>query len=192
MQPIVVRKLSEPTAEGVKFQLVMGERRWRAGKVAGLDLIRRSSAKPPTATCCVMRCWRHPPRPAQSPWEAAAYQQLLRVQGICTRTGRRIGRAVITNMIRLLKLPFPCSVGWRQVCCRPVTRTLLSLEAAPACTGARGAYRRRGTVGAGHRRSGHARQPGRHPPPTARRKPMPDARSAGCSPSGCPTGSTPA
>ena len=35
MQPIVVRKLDEPTDDGVTYQLVMGERRWRASKVAG-------------------------------------------------------------------------------------------------------------------------------------------------------------
>ncbi len=39
MQPIVVRRLKEPTADGIAYQIVMGERRWRASQEAGLDAI---------------------------------------------------------------------------------------------------------------------------------------------------------
>ena len=39
MQPIVVRRLKQPTADGIAYQIVMGERRWRASQEAGLEAI---------------------------------------------------------------------------------------------------------------------------------------------------------
>ena len=45
LQPVVVR----PRAEG-GYQLVAGERRWRAAREAGVPTLRRSSGKPTTVT----------------------------------------------------------------------------------------------------------------------------------------------
>lgn len=56
LQPIVVRPSRENGAE--KYELVMGERRWRATQAAGLSTIRRLFVRLKTATCSVTPCWR--------------------------------------------------------------------------------------------------------------------------------------
>ena len=58
LQPVVVRA-AEPGEDGApRFELVMGERRWRAATEAGLEASPRSSGRPPTTTCCATPCWR--------------------------------------------------------------------------------------------------------------------------------------
>ena len=111
MQPIVVRELAQPTDDGVRFQLVMGERRWRASKVAGLELIpaivRETADSDMLRDALLENIHRAQLNPLE---EAAAYQQLLEEFGVThEELARRIGRSrpVITNMIRLLKLPIP-------------------------------------------------------------------------------------
>ena len=96
--------------------------------------------------------------------EAAAYQQLLDEFGVThDELAARIGRSrpVITNMIRLLRLPIAVQ---RRVAAGVLSaghaRALLALEGgAGAAGGAGGPHRRRGPVGAGDRGSGHAGQP---------------------------------
>ena len=39
MQPIVVRPVQNPSNEKVRYEIVAGERRWRATQLAGLDTI---------------------------------------------------------------------------------------------------------------------------------------------------------
>ena len=46
LQPVVVRKVMPG-----HYELVMGERRWRACELAGLRRSRPSSARPPMTTC---------------------------------------------------------------------------------------------------------------------------------------------
>lgn len=53
LQPVVVRKNSEG-----QYELIMGERRTRAAREAGLEVIPRSSARPPTRISSVTPCWR--------------------------------------------------------------------------------------------------------------------------------------
>ena len=53
LQPIVVRPLGDE-----RFELVMGERRWRASQLAGLTRSRRSSARPRRMTSYVTPSWR--------------------------------------------------------------------------------------------------------------------------------------
>ena len=54
LQPIVVRELGDG-----KYELVMGERRWRAAQAVGQGRSsRRSSGTPATTRCCATRCWR--------------------------------------------------------------------------------------------------------------------------------------
>jgi ParB family chromosome partitioning protein len=106
MQPIVVR---EQTAG--EYELVMGERRWRAAQRAGLDVIpaivRRTSDDAMLRDALLENIHRVQLNPLE---EAAAYQQLLEEfevthEELANRIGR--SRPVITNMIRLLKLPLP-------------------------------------------------------------------------------------
>ncbi|KAF0849523.1 ParB/RepB/Spo0J family partition protein [Nocardia caishijiensis] len=108
MQPIVVRRL-EPGVD--KFQLVMGERRWRACQEAGLAaipaIIRDTADGSMLRDALLENIHRVQLNPLE---EAAAYQQLLEEfdvthEELASRIGR--SRPVVTNMIRLLKLPIP-------------------------------------------------------------------------------------
>ncbi|EOM75671.1 ParB/RepB/Spo0J family partition protein [Rhodococcus rhodnii] len=106
MQPIVVR-----TIEDGRYQLIMGERRWRASKEAGLEkipaIVRQTDDGDLLRDALLENIHRVQLNPLE---EAAAYQQLLEEfevthEELATRLGR--SRSVITNMIRLLKLPVP-------------------------------------------------------------------------------------
>lgn len=108
MQPIVVRRV-EPGID--KFQLVMGERRWRACQEAGLEtipaIIRDTADGSMLRDALLENIHRVQLNPLE---EAAAYQQLLDEfdvthEELASRIGR--SRPVVTNMIRLLKLPIP-------------------------------------------------------------------------------------
>lgn len=106
LQPIVVRP--HPSQPG-KYELVMGERRLRATKEAGLDTI--PAVVKDTADEAMLRdaLLENLHRSQLNPLEeASAYQQLLSDFGItqeelATRIGR--SRPQVTNTLRLLKLP---------------------------------------------------------------------------------------
>ncbi|MGW4364873.1 ParB/RepB/Spo0J family partition protein [Nocardia takedensis] len=131
MQPIVVRRL-EPGVD--RFQLVMGERRWRACQEAGLEaipaIVRETADESMLRDALLENIHRVQLNPLE---EAAAYQQLLEEfdvthEELATRIGR--SRPVVTNMIRLLKLPIPVQ---RRVAAGVLSaghaRALLGLEA---------------------------------------------------------------
>ncbi|GAA1539915.1 ParB/RepB/Spo0J family partition protein [Kribbella lupini] len=104
LQPIVVRRL-----EGDKYELVMGERRWRATQEAGLEtipaIVRDTSDDVMLRDALLENLHRSQLNPLE---EAAAYQQMLDDFGctqevLATRIGR--SRPQISNTLRLLKLP---------------------------------------------------------------------------------------
>lgn len=106
MQPIVVRALPDD-----QFELVMGERRWRAAQRAGLEtipaIVRETADDDMLRNALLENIHRVQLNPLE---EAAAYQQLLEEfevthEELANRIGR--SRPAITNMIRLLKLPLP-------------------------------------------------------------------------------------
>jgi ParB family chromosome partitioning protein len=107
LQPIVVRPSGE-TGE-YKYELVMGERRWRASQEAGLDtipaIIRSTTDDDLLRDALLENLHRSQLNPLE---EAAAYQQLLEDFG-CTHDelADRIGRSrpQVSNTIRLMKLP---------------------------------------------------------------------------------------
>jgi ParB family chromosome partitioning protein len=109
MQPVVVREVA-PDADGKRrYQLVMGERRWRASQQAGLTaipaIVRETAEDNLLRDALLENIHRAQLNPLE---EAAAYQQLLDEFGVtheelATRIGR--SRPVISNMIRLLRLP---------------------------------------------------------------------------------------
>ncbi|WP_380164234.1 ParB/RepB/Spo0J family partition protein [Jannaschia sp. R86511] len=109
LQPVVVRPLAEPDADGARFELIMGERRWRASTEAGLAtvpaIIRATDDDVMLRDALLENLHRAELNPLE---EAAAYQQLLEDFG-CTQDelSRRIGRSrpQISNTIRLLRLP---------------------------------------------------------------------------------------
>ncbi|NUS42959.1 MAG: ParB/RepB/Spo0J family partition protein [Mycobacteriaceae bacterium] len=104
MQPIVVREIAAD-----RYQLVMGERRWRACQLAGLEaipaIVRQTQDESMLRDALLENIHRVQLNPLE---EAAAYQQLLEEfdvthEELASRLGR--SRPVITNTIRLLKLP---------------------------------------------------------------------------------------
>lgn len=106
MQPIVVREVG-----GGRYQLVMGERRWRASQQAGLAaipaIVRETADDDLLRDALLENIHRAQLNPLE---EAAAYQQLLDEFGVThEELAGRIGRSrpVISNMIRLLRLPIP-------------------------------------------------------------------------------------
>jgi ParB family chromosome partitioning protein len=106
LQPIVVRE-SGPD----RYELVMGERRWRAAQSLGRDVI--PAIVRDTADDAMLRdaLLENIHRANLNPLEeAAAYQQLLEEFGAThEELARRIGRSrpQITNTLRLLNLPSP-------------------------------------------------------------------------------------
>ncbi|MDN6328814.1 MAG: ParB/RepB/Spo0J family partition protein [Brachybacterium sp.] len=108
LQPVVVRPIAV-TDDGESFELVMGERRWRAARRAGLlsipAIIRETSDDDLLRDALLENLHRTQLNPLE---EANAYQQLLEDFG-CTQDelGDRIGRSrpQITNTLRLLRLP---------------------------------------------------------------------------------------
>ncbi|MDF5756162.1 ParB/RepB/Spo0J family partition protein [Spongiactinospora sp. TRM90649] len=104
LQPIVVR----PMVDG-KFELIMGERRWRASKRAGLSeipaIVRKTQDDELLRDALIENLQREQLNPLE---EGAAYQQLLDDFGAThEQLAQRIGRSRphITNTLRLLNLP---------------------------------------------------------------------------------------
>jgi ParB family chromosome partitioning protein len=108
LQPVVVRPLDQPEGEA-RYELVMGERRWRAVRASGLEVIpaivRETSETELLRDALLENLHRANLNPLE---EAAAYQQMLDDFG-CTQDelARQIARSrpQISNTLRLLKLP---------------------------------------------------------------------------------------
>ncbi len=108
LQPIVVRPLDQPV-DGKNFELIMGERRWRATQQAGLSsvpaIVRTTSDEDLLRDALLENLHRSQLNPLE---EGAAYQQLLDDFGISHEVlADRIGRSrsQVSNTLRLLKLP---------------------------------------------------------------------------------------
>jgi len=106
MQPVVVRR----NGDGA-YELIMGERRTRAAREAGLDsipaIVRDTADEDLLRDALLENLHRSELNPLE---EASAYQQLLEDFGITQEElAVRIGRSRprISNTIRLLKLPVP-------------------------------------------------------------------------------------
>jgi ParB family transcriptional regulator, chromosome partitioning protein len=104
LQPVVVRPI-----QGGRYELIMGERRWRACQVAGIEVIpaivRHTSDDDLLRDALMENLHREQLNPLE---EAAAYQQLLDdFDATHEELAKRIGRSRphISNTIRLLNLP---------------------------------------------------------------------------------------
>jgi ParB family chromosome partitioning protein len=107
LQPVLVREVED---EEESYELIAGERRWRAARRAGLQTI-PVLVQPDTGDvtsleqALVENLHREDLNALE---EAAAYQQLIDEFGltheqVATRMGK--GRATVTNTLRLLQLP---------------------------------------------------------------------------------------
>ena len=104
IQPIVVQPLPDNF-----YQLIAGERRWRAAQRAGLHrlpaVIRESGADSSLEIALIENLQREDLNPIE---EAQAYEKLIVDFGLTQEeVARRVGksRVTITNMLRLLRLP---------------------------------------------------------------------------------------
>ena len=105
LQPLLVKR------KGDNFQIIAGERRWRAAKMAGLKevpvIVREYNKQQSVEIALIENVQRADLNPIE---EALAYQQLMQEFGlkqeeIALRVSKN--RATITNSIRLLKLAEP-------------------------------------------------------------------------------------
>ena len=104
LQPVLVR----PAGEG-RYELIAGERRWRAARRVGLQtipaLVRETDDAAALEQALVENVHRDNLNPLE---EAAAYQQLIEDFGlthdeVAARVGR--SRATVSNTLRLMQLP---------------------------------------------------------------------------------------
>ena len=110
IQPLIVTQLEEG-AVGERFQLIAGERRWRAAKRVGLAqvpvVIKEASPQEMLELALIENIQRDDLNPLE---EAVAFQQMAEMgdmtqNEIATRVGK--SRSAIANTLRLLQLPEP-------------------------------------------------------------------------------------
>ncbi|GIX16121.1 MAG: chromosome partitioning protein ParB [Rhodothalassiaceae bacterium] len=109
LQPILVRPLDEEDPEGPVYEIVAGERRWRAAQAAGLHEVpvieRRLEDAEALEIALVENIQRRDLTPIE---EARAYRRLIDEFGYGTEeVGRLVGksRSHVANLLRLLQLP---------------------------------------------------------------------------------------
>jgi ParB family chromosome partitioning protein len=110
LQPLIVsEKRPEEVGDGPRYQLIAGERRWRAAMLAGQTtvpvLVKEATPQEALELALVENLQRADLNPLE---EANAYQQLadefgLSQEQIAERVGR--SRVSVTNSLRLLRLP---------------------------------------------------------------------------------------
>ncbi len=134
LQPIVVRRRE---GKGAHYELIAGERRWRASQQAGLDripaIVRDTTDDNMLREALLENLHRAELNPLE---EAAAYQQLLAdFGGTQEELAQRLGRSrpQVANTLRLLKLP---PAVQRRVAAGVISaghaRALLSLDSSEA------------------------------------------------------------
>jgi ParB family chromosome partitioning protein len=103
LQPVLVR------AVGDQYQLIAGERRWRAARRAGLPtipaIVRQADDRRSLQEALVENLHRQDLNPLE---EAAAYQQLIEDHGMTQeQVAQRVGksRSAVANSVRLFQLP---------------------------------------------------------------------------------------
>ena len=112
IQPIVVHKLESPLGGRERYQIIAGERRWRAAQQAHLTkvpIVVKHVPGAATQRLLEMALIENIQREDLNPMEAAsAYQRLadefhLKQDDIAVQVGK--DRATVANYLRLLKLP---------------------------------------------------------------------------------------
>src|SRR5215469_10934303 len=111
LQPVVVRRVGE------KYQLIVGERRWRAARMAGLThvpaVVRETTDAETLELALVENLLREDLNPME---EAEAFQRLLTdFTWTQEQLGQRVGRdrSTVANCLRLLRLPGPIQADLR-------------------------------------------------------------------------------
>jgi ParB family chromosome partitioning protein len=110
VQPIVVRPLDEPDERGVRrYEIIAGERRWRAAQQAGLRDIPAVVRRVPDEAAIAMALIENIQRENLNPLEEArALERLISEFGLThQQAAEAVGRsrAAVSNLLRLLELP---------------------------------------------------------------------------------------
>jgi ParB family chromosome partitioning protein len=108
IQPIVVRPLHNPAAGTPGYEIIAGERRWRAAQIAGLKtipaIIRRVADEAAIAMALIENIQREDLNPLE---EARALERLIAEFGVThAQAADAVGRsrAAVSNLLRLLEL----------------------------------------------------------------------------------------
>lgn len=103
VQPLLVRR------RGARYQLIAGERRWRAAQRAGLQRVPAVVREIPDEKLLELALVENIQRQELNPIEEAnAYRRLIETLGLTQETvAQRVGRdrSFVTNYLRLLRLP---------------------------------------------------------------------------------------
>ena len=110
MQPILVRRLSDGPNAG-KYEIIAGERRFRASKLAGLDSVPVLVRDVPNEAAAAMALIENIQREDLNPLEEAqGLQRLIREFGLTHETAAQAvgrSRSAASNLLRLLNLAEP-------------------------------------------------------------------------------------
>ena len=134
VQPIVVRPLNAGAAGGAqRYEIIAGERRWRAAQIAGLSEVPAVIRDVPDEAAIAMALIENIQREDLNPLEEArALERLiaefgLTHQQVASAVGR--SRAAVTNLLRLLELaPEVCTLLEERQIDMGHARALLGLE----------------------------------------------------------------
>jgi ParB family chromosome partitioning protein len=110
MQPILVRQLSDGPHAG-KYEIIAGERRFRASKLAGLDVVPVLVRDVPNEAAAAMALIENIQREDLNPLEEAqGLQRLIKEFGLTHETAAQAvgrSRSAASNLLRLLNLAEP-------------------------------------------------------------------------------------
>ena len=110
MQPILVRQLSDGPHAG-KYEIIAGERRFRASKLAGLNVVPVLVRDVPNEAAAAMALIENIQREDLNPLEEAqGLQRLIREFGLTHETAAQAvgrSRSAASNLLRLLNLAEP-------------------------------------------------------------------------------------
>lgn len=108
MQPIVVRPISNETNSVIRYEIIAGERRWRATQLAGLDVIPAVVREVGDDAAIAMALIENIQRENLNPMEEAVALQRLKEeydlthQEVADAVGK--SRVTVTNLLRLTSL----------------------------------------------------------------------------------------
>jgi ParB family transcriptional regulator, chromosome partitioning protein len=109
IQPIVVRPLANAAAGAPQYEIIAGERRWRAAQIAGLTTIPAVIRRVPDEAAIAMALIENIQREDLNPLEEAqALQRLIDEFDLThAQAAEAVGRsrAAVSNLLRLLELP---------------------------------------------------------------------------------------
>jgi ParB family chromosome partitioning protein len=108
IQPLIVTSIQDPTSD-TQYQIIVGERRWEAAKIAGLTrvpvIVKEATPQEMLELALVENIQRADLNPLE---EAAAYRQLMDDFGLTQKqVAEKVGknRVTVANSVRLLRLP---------------------------------------------------------------------------------------